>query len=86
MRIPAGWDSYEFMVSEALIRRLALFPGPFLAEASRPERAFLPLVEPVTGRFLSQDQWPGSAWRPRSANQFVYVANNPVNAIERICS
>jgi hypothetical protein len=52
--LPAGWDCYEFMVSEDLIRRTEVFPPHFLAETTRLARAYLPLVERTTGRFLEQ--------------------------------
>ena len=51
---PAGWDCYEFMVSEDLIHRTGIFPPDFFAKTTRLERAFLPLMEPITGQFLQQ--------------------------------
>jgi hypothetical protein len=55
--IPAGWDCYEFMVAEDLIRRTEMIDAGFLAETTQLERAFLPLVERVTGRFLDRLDW-----------------------------
>ena len=51
---PAGWDCYEFMVSEDLIHRTGIFPPDFFAKTTRLERAFLPLMESNTGPFLQQ--------------------------------
>ena len=51
---PAGWDCYEFMVSEDLIHRTEIFPPDFFAKTTRLERAVLPLMEPITGQFLQQ--------------------------------
>ena len=50
--LPAGWDSYEFMLSEELVRRTEVFPPKFFAKTTRFEDAYLPLAEPETGRFL----------------------------------
>jgi AraC-like DNA-binding protein len=49
-----GWDCYEFMLSEDLIRQTGIFPADFFKEAQRLEDAYLPLMEPVTDRFLRQ--------------------------------
>ena len=35
--------------------------------------------EPGTGRFVSADPFPGSAWLPQSLNGYCYVGNDPVN-------
>lgn len=48
----AGWDCYEFMVAEDLIRRTEFFPLDFFDTTTQLERAFLPLMEPITGQFL----------------------------------
>ena len=53
-RLPAGWDTYEFTVSEALIKRTELFPLDFFDKTTRLEQALLPLVEPQTGNFLKR--------------------------------
>ncbi len=50
----AGWDAYEFMVSEDLIRRTEIFPPEFFDKTTQLERAFLPLMEPITGQFLQR--------------------------------
>lgn len=50
----AGWDCYEFLVSEDLILRTEIFPTDFFAKTTQFERAFLPLLEPVTRQFLRQ--------------------------------
>ena len=47
-----GWDCYEFMVSEDLIRQTEVFPTDFFKKTRRLEDAYLPLIEPVTDRFL----------------------------------
>jgi AraC family ethanolamine operon transcriptional activator len=52
VRLPAGWETYEFCVSEELIERTELFPPRFLKKTLRLEQAFLPLVEPQTTDFL----------------------------------
>ena len=49
---PAGWDCYEFVVSEDLVRRTELIDPAFFEESTQIERAFLPLAEPATSRFL----------------------------------
>ena len=54
VRLPAGWDTYEFTVSEDLIERTELFPPDFFEKTTRLEQAFLPLVEPQTGLFLKR--------------------------------
>lgn len=50
--LPAGWDCYEFMVSEELIREIDLFPPEFFGQTMQLERAVMPLVEPVAGQYL----------------------------------
>ena len=35
--------------------------------------------DPVTGRFITRDVWPGDYQNPQSLNGFSYVENNPVN-------
>ena len=52
--LPAGWDAYEFMVSEELIRRTEIFPPDFFAQTMQLERAFLQQTEPVTSQFLQR--------------------------------
>jgi AraC family ethanolamine operon transcriptional activator len=51
-RLPAGWETYEFTLSEGLIERTGLLPANFLEKTIQLERAFLPLVEPQTAQFL----------------------------------
>lgn len=48
-----GWDSYEFMVSEELIQQTEIFPEDFFKKTEQYEKAFLPLVDPVTDQFLA---------------------------------
>ncbi len=50
----AGWDCYEFMITEDVIHRTEIFPSDFFARATQFEHTFLPLTEPVTGQFLKQ--------------------------------
>ena len=50
--LPTGWDCYEFMVSEALIRRTEVFPLQFFDTSLRTDHPVVPLPEPGTGRFL----------------------------------
>ena len=54
---PAGWDCYEFLIDEDLIRRSEALDPAFLEETSQIERAFLPAVEPVAGRFIKHLDW-----------------------------
>jgi AraC-like DNA-binding protein len=49
-----GWDCYEFTVSEDLIRQTGIFPADFFNKTRRLEDAYLPLMEPVTDRFLRE--------------------------------
>ncbi len=51
-RLPDGWETYEFTVSEEMIARTELFPPDFFEKTTRLEQAFLPLVEPQTGLLL----------------------------------
>jgi AraC-like DNA-binding protein len=51
-RLPAGWETYEFTVSQEMIERTELFPPEFFEKTIRLEDAVLPLVEPQTGYFL----------------------------------
>jgi AraC family ethanolamine operon transcriptional activator len=51
--LPAGWDGYEFTVSENLIQQTELFPDGFTAKRHQFEHA-LPLMEPVTGHYIGQ--------------------------------
>ena len=53
-RLPAGWDCYEFLADEELIRRTELFPLEFFDKTIRIEDACLPLPEPLTERFLAR--------------------------------
>lgn len=50
--LPAGLDAYEFIISEDLIRETEIFPPRFFAETTDLDRAFVPLTEPITGKFL----------------------------------
>lgn len=52
--IPIGWNCYEFTLQEDLVYRTELLPASFLAEATDPDRAIVPLMEPVTGTFLGR--------------------------------
>jgi RHS repeat-associated protein len=38
--------------------------------------------DPATGRFLSKDTHPGDRQRPMTLNPYLYVLDNPVNAID----
>ena len=49
---PAGWDCYEFAISEGLVRRTGLLPSDILAKTVQHKQVFVPLVEPITSRFL----------------------------------
>ena len=53
-RLPAGWDCYEFLAEEELIRRTELFPLDFFDRTVRVEDACIPLPEPLTERFLGR--------------------------------
>lgn len=37
---------------------------------------------PQIGRFLTQDTWKGTPWKPWTQNLYVYVGNNPVNYVD----
>lgn len=52
--LPDDWECYEFMVTEDFIWHTELFPKSFYAQTSITERAYLPLMEPVTSMFLQQ--------------------------------
>ena len=54
VRLPDDWDCYEFVVSEDLIQREELFPPRLLAETTRLEHAYLPLIEPLRGQFIQR--------------------------------
>lgn len=51
---PAGWDCYEFSISEDLVRRTGLLPPCLLAKTMQHKHVFVPLIEPATGQFLEQ--------------------------------
>jgi len=38
--------------------------------------------DPSTGRFQTRDPWRGAPFRPQTINPYVFVANDPVNAID----
>ena len=75
---PAGWDCYEFAISEGLVRRTELLPSDILAKAVQHKQVFVPLVEPITSRFLEQldgcfnrgRRLPGSAPERIEGRQF----------------
>ena len=54
---PAGWDCYEFMISEDLVRRTEVIDPGFFEQTTQLEPAFLPVVEPVARRFLERLDW-----------------------------
>ena len=54
---PAGWDCYEFMIDEDLIRRTEMVDPAFFEKTTQIELAFLPAVEPVTREFLQHLDW-----------------------------
>jgi RHS repeat-associated protein len=39
-------------------------------------------MDPVSGRFISQDPWPGSIRQPSSLHKYLYVSANPVNLVD----
>ena len=39
-------------------------------------------MQPSTGRFITQDPWPGDRRRPLTMNTYLYVAANPVNIVD----
>ena len=55
--MPADWDSYEFMVSEDLIRQTEVIDPAFFEDTTQIERSCLPLVDTVTRRFLEHLDW-----------------------------
>lgn len=38
--------------------------------------------QPGTGRFVTQDLWPGHAYAPQTINRWVYVRNDPVRWVD----
>jgi AraC-like DNA-binding protein len=72
----AGWDSYEFTISEELIRRTGLLPPDYLATAMQHQHVFVPLVEPITSQFL--EQLDGFFSRGRSSKHSPQMAANNV--------
>lgn len=60
--LPAGWDGYEFTVSEELIRDGEIFPPAFFEATARADNPHLQLPEPETGRFVEKlDDFFGAA-------------------------
>ena len=53
-RIPAGWDSYELMISEDLIRRTELLPLRILDERVPVEDSWLRLPEAHRRQYVAQ--------------------------------
>jgi len=55
----------------------------FTGEWRDPETGFYLLraryYDPVVGRLINRDPWPGAANNPASANRYVYAQNDPVN-------
>jgi RHS repeat-associated protein len=39
-------------------------------------------MDPVSGRFISQDSWEGSIQQPSSLHKYLYVSGNPVNLVD----
>lgn len=52
VKLPAGWEAYEFTLSEELIERTELFPPSFFEKIIQLEQSFLPLSESQTEYFL----------------------------------
>ena len=52
--IPQGWDSYEFMISEDLVRRAGLLPPRFLDHRLRVEDSWLVLPDAARRRYVAQ--------------------------------
>lgn len=73
--LTSGWDCYEFMVAEDLIRRTEVFPEAFLDASAQIDKALVPLMEPMTSRFLRQVDAIFLQARSR--------ANRPDNAINQ---
>ena len=68
--LPAGWDTYEFVMTEELVRETEVFPPEFFAQTDRLEDAWLPLPEPQTARFLkSLDGLFAEARRPQDPRE-----------------
>ena len=75
--LPAHWDAYDFTVTESFLERTELFTPELLAQATTPERAFLPLIKSKTDPFLSHlDQWF------QKARQNPYAINISINKTE----
>lgn len=52
VKLPAGWETYEFTLSEKLIERTELFPPSFFKKMIKLEQSFLPVSESQTEYFL----------------------------------
>lgn len=51
-RLPAGWDSYEFITNEAFLRRARVFPSDLLDRTEQALPDLIPLVEPEVSQLL----------------------------------
>ena len=89
--LPDGWDCYEFMVTEDFLKRTELFPRSFYAQTSIAERAYLPLMEPVTSMFLQQmdiffQQHTGTVKSPgvtvRKKQFFDFIVNGLIQVVD----
>lgn len=53
-RIPQGWDSYEFMISEDLVRAAGILPSRFLDKPLPVEDSWLVLSDTARRRYVAQ--------------------------------
>lgn len=67
-RIPAGWDSYEMMISEDLIRSVDLLPPPLLDDRVPVEGSWLAVPDDARKRYVAQLDALFDIGRPRPTN------------------
>lgn len=81
-------DTYTYDAFGILIHRTGTTPNDYLyaGEQFDGHLGFYYLrarhMNPMVGRFVSLDRYEGSLSDPKSLHKFLYVMNNPVNAID----
>ena len=58
------------------------YAGEYLEPASGLIYLRARWYDPVDGRFLTKDRWPGDIFHPQSLNGWSYVEGNPVNRVD----
>ena len=77
------------MVSEDLIRRTEIFPPRFFMETTDLDRAFVPLTEPITGKFLRSmdaffDQARGVSGSPAAGVHQARFFDSIIDGLQRV--